>query len=154
VKIEGVWGHEDAIERIVGSGIPVMGHIGLVPQSVHSLGGFKVQGREQSAAEDLVNQAKKLEELGCCSVVLECVPSSVAESITKAVSIPTIGIGAGVGADGQVLVLQDLLGMGSERKPKFVKEYLDGRKQVFEALNRFHAEVKAGSFPNETQSYT
>jgi 3-methyl-2-oxobutanoate hydroxymethyltransferase len=154
VKLEGLDGHEEVVSQIVGSGVPVMGHIGLTPQSVHQLGGFRVQGRDQQVADRLFEQAKKLEELGACSVVLECVPSGLASIITKALSIPTIGIGAGPKCDGQVLVLQDLLGMDKDFKPKFVRTFVDGRKTVLDALNLYHQEVQSGSFPQEEESYS
>ncbi len=153
VKLEGVWGHEEVVSQLVGSGIPVMGHIGLTPQSIHALGGFKVQGRERDAAEDLVQQALKLEELGCFSIVMECVPSTLAERITQSLKIPTIGIGAGAAVDGQVLVLHDLLGFNLEFSPKFLKKYMQGAAQVEEAVNRFDQETKSGAFPTAKESY-
>ena len=117
VKLEGVDGHEDVIRHIVGSGVPVMGHLGLTPQSVNQFGGFKVQGRGEATADRLVRQARLLEDLGCFSIVLECVPADVATRITDALTLPTIGIGAGVGTDGQVLVLQDLWGVDPDHTP-------------------------------------
>ncbi len=153
VKIEGVWGHEPVIERIVGSGVPVMGHIGLTPQSIHGLGGFKVQGREEEAARDLLAQARKLEELGCFALVLECVPSALADQITGAAGIPTIGIGAGPGTDGQVLVLQDLLGMDSGFKPRFLRQFMNGEESLKGALDAYGKAVTEGSFPREKESY-
>jgi 3-methyl-2-oxobutanoate hydroxymethyltransferase len=154
VKLEGVDGHENVVAQIVGSGVPVMGHIGLTPQSVHQLGGFRVQGRDEQVADRLVAQAKKLEELGACSVVLECVPSVLAARITKEVGIPTIGIGAGSMVDGQVLVLHDMLGMSKEFKPKFVRAFAEGESVVLNALNGYHHEVLGGTFPREEESYT
>jgi 3-methyl-2-oxobutanoate hydroxymethyltransferase len=154
VKLEGVWGHEDVVTRITGSGVPVMGHIGLTPQSIHALGGFRVQGRDEGAARDLVAQARKLEELGCFAVVLECIPSAVASEITAALRIPTIGIGAGPATDGQVLVLQDLLGLNGAFKPKFLKQYLRGDAPILAALNAFHSETTTGRFPTESESYS
>jgi 3-methyl-2-oxobutanoate hydroxymethyltransferase len=153
VKLEGVWGHESIIEHMVKSGIPVQGHIGLTPQSVHQLGGYRVQGRDEEARADLLQQAKKLEELGCFSLVLECVPSSLAQEISTSLSIPTIGIGAGPYCDGQVLVLHDMLGLGGPFRPKFLKTYFEGEAPVVQAFNNFDAEVKAGSFPSEKESY-
>jgi 3-methyl-2-oxobutanoate hydroxymethyltransferase len=154
VKLEGVWGHEETVDQIVRSGVPVLGHIGLTPQSLHQFGGFRVQGRDEEAAQDLLRQAKRLEELGCCSVVLECVPAQVAEAITRALEIPTIGIGAGAQVDGQVLVLQDMLGMSGEFKPKFLRHYLKGEEQVREALRHYHQSVIEGIFPSEEECYT
>lgn len=153
VKLEGIDGHEEVVRHIVGSGIPVMGHLGLTPQSVYALGGYKVQGRTQDQAEHIFNQAKRLEELGACSVVLECVPSELAEKITKSLSIPTIGIGAGEGCDGQVLVINDLLGLQTQLKPKFVRHFADGKAQILEAVDNYVEEVQTGHFPLPTESY-
>lgn len=154
VKLEGVDGHEDVIARVVGSGVPVMGHIGLIPQSVNRFGGFRVQGRTDAAAEDLVRQAHALEELGCFAIVLECVPAALAARITSARAIPTIGIGAGACTDGQVLVLQDLWGVGDGHVPRFVRRYVDGARVLGEALDRFDADVKAAAFPTPAESYS
>lgn len=153
VKLEGVDGHEEIVAQIVGSGVPVMGHLGLTPQSIHQFGGFKVQGRDQKMADDLVRQAKRLEELGAFSVVLECIPVALAERITGELSIPTVGIGAGPGVDGQVLVWQDLLGMDPGFKPKFVRFFATGHAWTLESLNTFHRAVLEKSFPAETESY-
>ncbi|RPI42510.1 MAG: 3-methyl-2-oxobutanoate hydroxymethyltransferase, partial [Betaproteobacteria bacterium] len=136
VKLEGVAGHEDVISAIAGSGVPVMGHLGLTPQSVNALAGYRVQGRSEDAAARIVEDAKRLEALGCFSIVLECVPSALGARITKAIGIPTIGIGAGAGCDGQVLVLQDLLGLSGGHRPRFVRTYLDGAQAVREAIDR------------------
>jgi 3-methyl-2-oxobutanoate hydroxymethyltransferase len=152
VKIEGVDGHEDVIKQIVGSGVPVMGHLGLTPQSIHQFGGFKVQGRDEMA-EDVFRQAKKLEELGCFAVVLECIPAPLAERITRELSIATIGIGAGLGVDGQVLVFQDLLGMNPDFKPKFVRHFMTGKTNLLAALNQYHREVVERSFPGVKETY-
>lgn len=154
VKLEGVRGHEDVVDRIVRSGVPVMGHIGLTPQSIHGLGGFRVQGRDEEAAIEVLEQAKKLQELGCFSIVLECVPASLAAKITESLSIPTIGIGAGIQVDGHVLVLQDLLGMNTEFKPKFLRHFLQGNQLVGDALNSFQEAVEKGQFPSESESYS
>ena len=153
VKLEGVWGHENVVSHIVQSGVPVMGHIGLTPQSVHGLGGFKVQGKTHIAADDLIKQALKLQELGCFAIVIECVPANLGEAITKSLEIPTIGIGAGVNTDGQVLVLQDLLGFNQSLKPKFVRPFLDGESLLQTALNHFHQEIQEKTFPLEQESY-
>jgi 3-methyl-2-oxobutanoate hydroxymethyltransferase len=154
VKLEGFDGHEDVISAIVGSGIPVMGHIGLTPQSVHQLGGFRVQGRDDRVAENLIKQAKGLEALGACSIVLEAVPSHLAARITSELSIPTIGIGAGASCDGQVLVLHDMLGMNIDFKPKFVRTFTNGKEGVLQALNQYHHAVLEHTFPNEQESYS
>lgn len=154
VKIEGVDGHEDVIRRMVQSGIPVMGHLGLQPQSVHAYGGFRVQGRSEDSAQDIARQASTLEELGVFAVVLECVPANLAQEITNTVRIPTIGIGAGAGCDGQILVLQDLLGMNLDFHPKFARPFLDGASCVLDAVAHFDQEVKAGTFPSREESYS
>lgn len=152
VKLEGVRGHEDVVAHIVRSDVPVMGHLGLTPQSVQKFGGYKVQGIGEKAARDLLARARALEDLGCFGLVLECVPAPLAETVTAALRVPTIGIGAGPGTDGQILVLQDLLGL-SPAAPKFVKRYLDGRRLVANAVNRFDAEIKGSLFPTAKESY-
>ena len=154
VKIEGLDGHEDVIQRMVQSGIPVMGHVGLQPQSVHAYGGFRVQGRNDDSAREIARQATALEQLGAFAIVLECVPAKLAQEITSALRIPTIGIGAGAGCDGQILVLQDLLGMNMDFRPTFARPFLDGARSVLEALARFDQAVKAGTFPSGEESYT
>jgi 3-methyl-2-oxobutanoate hydroxymethyltransferase len=153
VKCEGVDGHETDIEFIVKSGIPVMGHLGLTPQSIHALGGFKVQGRNELAQEKLLDAAKTCEDLGCFSLVLECIPESLAQKVTQALAIPTIGIGAGRFVDGQVLVINDLLGMNSDFKPKFLRKYFEGESGIRQALDRFSQEVKNREFPMAEESY-
>ena len=153
VKLEGVAGHEDVIEAIVGSGVPVMGHLGLTPQSVNALAGYRVQGRSEDDAARIVDDAKRLEGLGCFSLVLECVPSRLAARITREISIATIGIGAGIDCDGQVLVLQDLLGLSNGHRPKFLRTYLDGFGEVRDAVDRFDRDVKQGAFPAAAESY-
>jgi 3-methyl-2-oxobutanoate hydroxymethyltransferase len=154
VKLEGLDGHEDVIQRLVQSGVPVMGHLGLQPQSVHSYGGFRVQGRSDDSAREIARQAAALEELGAFAIVLECVPAALAGEITGALHIPTIGIGAGVGCDGQILVLQDLLGMNVDFRPKFARPFLDGAQGIVDALTRFDAAVKAETFPATEESYS
>ena len=153
VKLEGVDGNEKIIEHIVESGVPVMGHLGLTPQSVHKLGGFTVQGRQEGALDLLLKQCQRLESAGCFALVLECIPSSIAEIITNKINIPTIGIGAGPATDGQVLVLQDLLGMNKSFKPKFLRHYMNGHEQVSNALNQYHNDVSSGQFPSINESY-
>lgn len=153
VKIEGAEGHLDLIKHIVESGVPVMGHLGLTPQSIHQLGGPKVQGKAQEAADKILADSLALEKAGCFSLVLECVPNDLAKKITAALKIPTIGIGAGSSTDGQVLVLQDMLGMNKDFKPKFLKKYLNGFDLISEALNSYVTEVKNTEFPSKEQSY-
>jgi 3-methyl-2-oxobutanoate hydroxymethyltransferase len=153
VKLEGVDGHEDVIRHIVGSGVPVMGHLGLTPQSVNQFGGYRVQGRGDAQAAALGRQACALQELGCFAVVLECVPADLAACITSRLGIPTIGIGAGAGTDGQVLVLHDLCGFGDTPGPRFVRRYLDGAGLVTDALNRYAEDVKEARFPDPEESY-
>ncbi len=153
VKIEGVWGHEDVISHVVESGVPVMGHLGLTPQSVHKFGGFKVQGRDKLAADDILAQARKLQDLGVFAVVLECLPTSLASEVTASLQIPTIGIGAGTGTDGQVLVLQDLLGLNLDFKPRFVRSFANSALDMTAALQAFHEGVQRGTFPASNESY-
>jgi 3-methyl-2-oxobutanoate hydroxymethyltransferase len=152
VKLEGLRGHEDIVKNIVGSGVPVMGHLGLTPQSVHGLGGYKVQGREKEIANQLIEDAQKLQDLGAFSLVLECVPSVLAEQITNKLSIPTIGIGAGPHCDGQILVLHDLLGL-SGHKFKFVRPFADGESLIKDALNKYAEAVKNKDFPSINESF-
>jgi 3-methyl-2-oxobutanoate hydroxymethyltransferase len=153
VKLEGVDGHEDVIAAIVGSGVPVMGHLGLTPQSVHALAGYRVQGRSEDEAARIFDEALLLERFGCFALVLECVPAPLASKITAALRMPTIGIGAGAGCDGQVLVLQDLLGLSRGFRPKFLRTYADGFEQFKDALDRFDLDVKDGAFPGPGESY-
>jgi 3-methyl-2-oxobutanoate hydroxymethyltransferase len=152
VKLEGLRGHEDVVKNIVGSGVPVMGHLGLTPQSVHGLGGYKVQGRESEIATQLLEDAKALQDLGAFSVVLECVPYSLAQRITQSLSIPTIGIGAGPHCDGQILVLHDLLGL-SGQSFKFVRPFANGEVVVKNALAEYSAAVKSKDFPSMNESF-
>jgi 3-methyl-2-oxobutanoate hydroxymethyltransferase len=151
VKIEGVAGHEDVIAHLVGSGIPVMGHLGLTPQAVNQFGGYRLQGRSSADAERLQAEAKKLEELGAFAVVLECVPAALAAAITAEREIPTIGIGAGGGTSGQVLVLSDLLGLDAEFQPRFARRYADGHKIVREAVDQFAQDVRSTAFPTRAE---
>jgi 3-methyl-2-oxobutanoate hydroxymethyltransferase len=153
VKLEGIEGNSETIAHIVNSGVPVMGHLGLTPQSVNQLGGYRVQGRGESAAEKLRKEAVACEQAGCFALVLECVPEHLATEITQILTIPTIGIGAGSGTDGQVLVMQDLLGLSSDFKPKFVRKYIDGRKLWQDAFNAYASDVKSGHFPAADESY-
>lgn len=147
VKLEGVAGHEDVIAHLVGSGIPVMGHLGLTPQSIHQLGGYRVQGRSVDEADAIRADARRAAELGAFALVLECVPSALAAAITEELPVPTIGIGAGADTAGQVLVITDLLGLDPDFRPKFVRRYLDGAHLVQEALKTYAADVRAVGFP-------
>ena len=151
VKLEGVHGQEDLIRHIVQAGVPVMGHIGLTPQSVHRLGGYRVQGR--SNGRELIEAAQTLEACGCFAVVIELVPSDLAAEVTDALTIPTIGIGAGPKTDGQILVLHDLSGFNSEFSPKFVRKFADGEQLVLDAVNAFADAVSSGDFPAADESY-
>ena len=153
VKLEGARGHLIEVSHIVESGVPVMGHLGLTPQSVNQLGGFKVQGKGEETAREIFEDALELEKAGCFAVVLECIPAPLAAQITEALTIPTIGIGSGPDTSGQVLVLQDLLGMDPSFQPKFVRRYLEGYELIKEAVNHFDADVKARSFPVKKESF-
>ncbi|GIU84659.1 MAG: hypothetical protein KatS3mg008_1434 [Acidimicrobiales bacterium] len=141
------------VEAILEAEIPVMGHIGLTPQSMHVMGGYKVQGREREAALALIEDAKALERAGCFAIVLEGVPDEVARVITDSVGIPTIGIGAGSGCDGQVLVYHDVLGIEERITPKFVRRYAELGSAATEALRRFADDVRSGRFPSHEESY-
>ena len=153
IKIEGITGHEDIIKHIIDSGVPVMGHLGLTPQSVNLLGGYKVQGKDKATADFIFQSSLKLQELGCFSLVLECIPTELATGITKALDIPVIGIGAGPYTDGQVLVFHDLLGLTSGHKPKFLKTFSEGRDLFKGSLEQFDLEVKENIFPSIEESY-
>ena len=153
VKLEGGVRVAEQIRAIVKAGIPVMGHIGLTPQSINVFGGFKVQGKSEEAARALLADAKAVEEAGAFAVVIEAVPAALAQMITDAVSIPTIGIGAGAGCDGQILVYQDMLGMFSDFTPKFVKRYANVGEVMREAFANYAAEVASGAFPTEEHTY-
>jgi 3-methyl-2-oxobutanoate hydroxymethyltransferase len=153
VKLEGGRKRVPMIDALVDAEIPVMGHIGLTPQSVHAMGGFRVQGRETNAALALVDDAKALAHAGCFAIVVEGVPDEVAALITDAVDVPIIGIGAGPTCDGQVLVLHDVLGLEDRILPKFVRRYAELKQTGTEALRAFAADVRSGAFPSETESY-
>jgi 3-methyl-2-oxobutanoate hydroxymethyltransferase len=154
VKLEGAGPSVSRVRAIVGAGIPVMGHIGLTPQSATMLGGFKAQGRTADKAVRLYEDALALEEAGCFAIVLEAVPTAVATSITEALAIPTIGIGAGAGCDGQVLVWRDLLGLYEGHAPRFVKQYANLADEIGRALEAYVAEVRSGAFPAEQHTYS
>ena len=153
IKLEGGANMADKIAAIVDVGIPVMAHIGMTPQTATSFGGFKVQGGTPETARRLINDAIAIEKAGAFSVVIECVPSCVTTAIRKAISIPVLGIGAGPDADCQILILQDMLGMYGDFKPKFVKQYANLRAQMVEALNAFHVETLDGTFPTPEFSF-
>lgn len=154
VKIEGGVSMAATVAAIVNAGIPVQGHIGLTPQTATSLGGFKVQGKSAQAAKQLLDDAKALEEAGCFSIVLEAIPAPLAERITQTISIPTIGIGAGPGCDGQVLVIHDLVGLYDRFTPKFVKQFAAINEPIAAALAQYKAEVESRAFPTEAHSFT
>jgi 3-methyl-2-oxobutanoate hydroxymethyltransferase len=148
IKIEGADAETcSTITHLVNAGVPTMGHIGLTPQSIHQLGGYRIQGKDQEQAHQLLEQAQKLEEAGCFALVIECVPQELAKLITRALTIPTIGIGAGSDTDGQVLVWHDLLGLQDSFNPKFVKRFAHGKTFLLEALNAYANEVTKEQFP-------
>ncbi|MEZ0225242.1 MAG: 3-methyl-2-oxobutanoate hydroxymethyltransferase [Alphaproteobacteria bacterium] len=153
VKLEGASGNTGFIQHLADSGVPVMGHIGLTPQFVHLLGGYHVQGKTDESAKRLIEEALALQEAGCFALVLECVPSDLARTITKELKIATIGIGAGPDTDGQVLVFQDLLGLNTEFKPKFVKKYINGAQLFVDAIEEYTEEVRGGVFPDADHSF-
>ncbi|HEY5026197.1 MAG TPA: 3-methyl-2-oxobutanoate hydroxymethyltransferase [Acidimicrobiales bacterium] len=153
VKLEGGRPRVPMIEALVATEIPVMGHLGLTPQSVHTMGGYKVQGKEAAAADALVDEAKAITAAGCFAIVLEGMPDVVANRITAEVDVPTIGIGAGAGCDGQVLVFHDLLGLGVGKVPKFVRRYADLASLAVEAVSTWAADVRSGAFPSDAETY-
>jgi 3-methyl-2-oxobutanoate hydroxymethyltransferase len=153
VKIEGAGRVAELTARMTEAGIPVMGHLGLTPQSVHQLGGFKVQARDDESAQRLLADAKELEDAGAFAVVLECVPAEVGKAVTEALSVPTIGIGAGPGTDGQVLVYHDMLGLTAGRLPRFVKGYANLRADISDAVKAFSSEVATGDYPGPEHTY-
>ena len=154
VKLEGAGPRvEAAVRAVVELGLPMMGHLGFTPQSVHAMGGARVQGRETAAAEALVDGARRLEDAGAFSIVLELVPAAVAERVTAAVTVPTIGIGAGVACDGQVLVLPDLLGLTDDFTPRFLRRYASFAEETRGAVRRFADEVRAGEYPGPEHSF-
>jgi 3-methyl-2-oxobutanoate hydroxymethyltransferase len=154
VKVEGADEVIDHISALAKAGIPVCGHLGLTPQSVGVLGGYKVQGKDAQAAQKLLSDAKKVEAAGAFAVVLECVPKQLAEEVSKAISIPVIGIGAGLHVDGQVLVYHDILGYGVERVPKFVKQYHAVNSFMLESIQAYVNDVKSNQFPEDKHSFT
>jgi 3-methyl-2-oxobutanoate hydroxymethyltransferase len=153
VKLEGGAKRVETVRALVECEIPVMGHLGLTPQSVHAMGGFKVQGRAAHDAIQILEDAHRLQEAGCFALVLEGIPAELAQRITQSLSIPTIGIGAGPHCAGQVLVLHDVLGLSQGRRPKFVRTYVDGFDLLQQALSRWADDVRGGAFPSSTESY-
>ena len=153
VKLEGGEEILESVERILTAGIPIMGHLGLTPQSIHKFGTYTVRAREEAEAEKLVRDARLLEEAGCFAVVLEKIPAVLAERVSKELSIPTIGIGAGGGTDGQVLVIHDMLGINKGFSPRFLRRYADLHTVMTDAMGRYVADVKSQDFPNEQEQY-
>ena len=153
VKMEGGIEIKEGIKRILEAGIPVMGHLGLTPQSIYKFGTYTVRAKEEEEAEQLMKDAKMLEEIGCFAVVLEKIPASLAKKVAESISIPVIGIGAGNGVDGQVLVIHDMIGLTHEFNPKFLRRYLNIFDQMKEAVAQYVDDVKAVDFPNENEQY-
>ncbi|RRJ97929.1 3-methyl-2-oxobutanoate hydroxymethyltransferase [Opitutaceae bacterium TAV4] len=158
VKIEGIDGHEDVVRHLVQSGVPVVGHIGLTPQSVNAMGGYKVQGRGADAAASLLRQARAFEAAGACGIVVECVPAALGKELTETTKIPVIGIGAGPDTDGQVLVFHDMLGLTPDtgpgfNRPRFVRVFAQAGQAAREGLAAYVAAVASREFPNEKESY-
>lgn len=153
IKLEGVAGNESLIKHIVESGVPVMGHLGLTPQSVNQFGGFKVQGKTSDEQQRIIEEAKTLQSLGCFSVVLECVPDGLTQALVKHIDIITIGIGAGAAVDGQVMVMQDMLGFSSDFTPKFLRRYLNTEQLFLQAFNAYAKDVKAQKYPDDSEQY-
>jgi 3-methyl-2-oxobutanoate hydroxymethyltransferase len=153
VKLEGGKEIKESIRKILNAGIPVMGHLGLTPQSIYKFGTYSVRAKEDEEAEKLIEDAKMLEKVGCFAVVLEKIPADLAEKVAKSISIPVIGIGAGGGVDGQVLVIHDMLGMNNEFSPRFLRRYLNLYEEMTKAIGQYAADVKSKDFPNEKEQY-
>ena len=153
VKLEGGKEVKDSIKRIIKAGIPVMGHLGLTPQSIYKFGTYTVRAKEEKEANQLISDAKLLEKIGCFSIVLEKIPSDLAQKVAKEVNIPIIGIGAGNKVDGQVLVLHDLIGMTKEFNPRFLRRYMNLHDEMINAISSFSSDIKNGDFPNENEQY-
>lgn len=153
VKLEGGKEIQKSIQKIVNAGIPVMGHLGLTPQSIYQFGTYKVRAKEEEEAQKLIDDAKLLEDLGAFSVVMEKIPAQLAKKVTESINIPTIGIGAGPHCDGQVLVIHDMIGMTHEFKPKFLRQYLNLYDEITKAVGQYVADVKSLDFPNENEQY-
>ena len=152
VKIEGASGNVELINELVLSGVPVMGHLGLTPQSIYQLGGYKIQGKDDKSSEKIFRDSILLQNAGCFAIVLEMIPSTLAKKITDELEIPTIGIGAGPDTDGQILVLHDLLGLNKDFNPKFVRKYFNGYDEILSALNHYSLDVKQNKFPAAEES--
>ena len=153
VKLEGGSQVVESISRILQAGIPVMGHLGLTPQSIYKFGTYNVRAKEEKEANELINDAKKLEEIGCFAIVLEKIPATLASKISKSIKIPVIGIGAGKNVDGQVLVLHDFLGMTQKFNPRFLRRYLNLNEDIKNAVKEYTKDVKSSSFPNDNEQY-
>ena len=153
LKLEGGVEILDTVKRILDAGIPVMGHLGLTPQSINKFGSYAVRAQEEAEAEKLMSDAQKLAEVGCFSIVMEKVPAKLAAEVTRSVKCPTIGIGAGNGTDGQVLVIADMLGMTQGFSPRFLRRYADLNTVITDAVGHYVEDVKSGDFPNESESY-
>jgi len=153
VKLEGGREIKESIKRILNAGIPVMGHLGLTPQSIYKFGTYTVRAKEEQEAEDLIEDAKMLEKVGCFAIVLEKIPAALAKKVAESVSIPIIGIGAGPDVDGQVLVLHDMLGMTHEFNPRFLRRYLHMYEEMTKAISNYVDDVKSQDFPNESEQY-
>lgn len=153
IKLEGGAEVIDSVQRIVSAGIPVMGHLGLTPQSIYKFGTYNVRAKEEAEAEKLRNDALLLEQAGCFAVVLEKIPAALAKTVSESLQIPTIGIGAGQHCDGQVLVMHDMLGINTEFKPRFLRQYLNLHEQITGAVQQYISDVKGGDFPSEAESY-
>ena len=153
VKLEGGYQAKESIERIIQAGIPVMGHLGLTPQSIYKFGTYEVRAKDKHEADTLLNDALMLEEIGCFSVLLEKIPNTLSKEVSSKLTVPIIGIGAGSHVDGQVLVLQDMLGMNKDFSPRFLRRYLDLDSLVGNAVKKYSTDIKSGDFPNEEEQY-
>ena len=153
VKLEGGYQAKESIERIIQAGIPVMGHLGLTPQSIYKFGTYEVRAKDKQEADMLLNDALMLEEIGCFSVLLEKIPNTLSKEVSSKLTVPIIGIGAGSHVDGQVLVLQDMLGMNKDFSPRFLRRYLDLNSLVSNAVKKYSTDIKSGDFPNEEEQY-
>ena len=153
VKLEGGYQAKESIERIIQAGIPVMGHLGLTPQSIYKFGTYEVRAKDKKEADALLNDALMLEEIGCFSVLLEKIPNTLSKEVSSKLTVPIIGIGAGSHVDGQVLVLQDMLGMNKDFSPRFLRRYLDMNTLICEAVKKYSTDIKSGDFPNEEEQY-
>ncbi len=153
VKLEGGYQAKDSIERIIQAGIPVMGHLGLTPQSIYKFGTYEVRAKNKKEADTLLNDALMLEEVGCFSVLLEKIPNALSKKVSSKIKVPVIGIGAGSDVDGQVLVLQDMLGMNKDFSPRFLRRYLDMNTLICEAVKKYSTDIKSGDFPSKEEQY-